>query len=126
MRVKHDIAYQERKAKWFKEHPETEYLSDEFVCDTKNITFDEWGWYFVSRINNTSAKRYQELKHPRRGWGHLSNVHGVEDPCIEGCRFYPEEGEVSALEILEDYKDYQGYDEVRSKWEELDNQENEG
>jgi hypothetical protein len=58
--------------------------------------------------------------------GHLSNVHGVEDPCIEGCRFYPEEGEVSALEILEDYKDYQGYDEVRSKWEELDNQENEG
>lgn len=39
--------------------------------------------------------------------------------CVPECRFYPAEGRIEDLEIVEYYIKYQGYDEVRKVWESL-------
>lgn len=63
------------------------------------------------------------LQNLRTRWNHDSNLHTIEEECKEGCRFWPEEGEVSALEILEYYRGYQGFSEVYKSWLESDAKE---
>jgi hypothetical protein len=123
LQTNHNVAYQKRMDKFFAEHPDKEYFEESYEEFVKNCEFDEWVWYFVQRINNTPAQRYQELKHSKTGWNHSSTVHSIEEECKEGCRFWPDTGEVSAIEILEDYKEYQDWSEIYATWKRLDREE---
>ena len=118
-------AYQERMDNWFAAHPDKKYFEptlQEIRVETKP---DEWLWHFMERIQYPPEQRYQQEKNPTHGWNHSSTVHGIEDKdCKEGCRFWPAEGRIETLEILEDYKEYQGYDEFYKKWIELEEYEN--
>jgi hypothetical protein len=112
-------AYTKRRDNWFARHPENKYFEptlEERYLDTEPA---EWHWHFWEYIKETPEQRYQDEKNPNYGWNHISNVHSIEDPCVEGCRFWPEEGRIDSLEVLSWYKEYQGYDKVRRVWEEL-------
>ena len=81
---------------------------------------DEWFWYFIKRVTTrTPQQRYQDEKNPDYGWNHSSKVHTIDEHCREGCRFWPEEGEISDLEVLQEYRNYQDYDMVKEAWESL-------
>jgi hypothetical protein len=120
LRTNSRIAYQERKKKWFEEHPGQQYFTPSLEETRKDTKLEEWSWDFVECISSrTPEQRYQDRKCPDHGWNHLSKVHTIEEECKEGCRLWPKEGKIYALEILEDYKEYDRYDEVRKALEDL-------
>jgi len=115
----HNNAYKQRKDKWFEKNPEQQYFSPTLEETRKDCRLEEWLWYFVSRIfDRTPQQRFQDERHPSYGWNHKSNVHSIEEPCKEGCRFWNKEGRIEDIEVLEDYKDYNRYQEVFNVWSE--------
>ncbi|MPZ05862.1 MAG: hypothetical protein GEU26_05485 [Nitrososphaeraceae archaeon] len=116
LRKKHDIAYNERKEKWLKEHATVKYFNPTHEEHIKDCTFNEWVWNFIQDISKTPEQRYQEARNPRHGFGHDNGgLHGSKpfDKCVPECRFWNETGRIENLETLEDYKDYVGYYEMR-------------
>jgi hypothetical protein len=120
LRSNYEIAYEQRKKQWFKDHPDTEYLSETYEEFLRDSTVDEWFWYFIERVTSrTAEQRFQDERRPTYGWNHLSNVHTIDEDCKPGCRFSAETGRIEDLEVLEDYKHYQGYAEVRKAWDSI-------
>jgi hypothetical protein len=110
LRTNFVIAYQRRRDKWFEEHAGEKYFNETYEDFVNDCEVDEWFWYFIERTTSrTPEQRYQDEKFPTYGWNHLSRVHSVDQPCREGCRFWPETGRIEDIEILEDYKEYQDY-----------------
>jgi hypothetical protein len=76
-------------------------------------------WYtpsYVQDISKSPEQRYQEARNPRHGFGHDNQgLHGSGpfDACVPECGYYKETGRIEYLEALEEYKEYQGYSELR-------------
>lgn len=119
LRTNHLIAYRQRRDKWYAEHPNEQYFSPPLDETRKDMKLQEWVWHSISRIFNRSPEqRFQDEKRPSYGWNHLSDVHSVEGPCVEGCRFWSEEGRIEDTEVLNDYEKYNRYQEVLEIWTE--------
>ena len=114
------IAHQQREKKWFAEHPGQQYLNETYEEFITDCTLDEWFWYFIERVTSRIVEqRYEDERNPSYGWNHLSEIHTIEEDCKEGCRFWPEEGRIEDIEVLENYKEHQDYETVRRIWEEI-------
>ena len=116
IRAKHDLAYEQRKDKWLKEHPTATYFSPSHEEHIRDTTWDEWTFRYVQDISKTPEQRYNEARNPRHGFGHDNGgLHGSGpfDACVPECRFWKETGRIEYLEALEEYKEYQGYAELR-------------
>ena len=112
-------AYKNRKEKWFKEHPDQKYFSPTLEEHRRDCEVSEWFYFFIQRIISRNPEQtYQDEKRPDYGWNHLSKVHTIDEPCKEGCRFWPETGKIEDVEGMHEYKGYQDYNKVRSIWEE--------
>lgn len=98
------------------DHPREKFLSSEFMLDRKNVTLNEWLWYFIQRIAVSPERRYEEERNPTYGWNHTSDIHSIEEPCMEGCRFWQKEGKIEDTEVLKDYEIYDSYNEVLKIW----------
>lgn len=110
-------AYKARKKKWFEKHPDQQWFNPTLEETRRDCRLEEWLWYLTERIfSRTPEQRYQDERAPDYGWNHKSNVHSIDEPCKEGCRFWPEEGRIEDIEILQDYKEYDRYEEVLKIW----------
>lgn len=83
----HSEAYNERKEKWFKEHPTKKLFEPTLQEVERDMGLEEWIWYFVTRIAMTPHERYFEIL----------SVGGTD----EEARL---EKEKTDLEILQDYE----------------------
>lgn len=103
---------------WFAAHSEKPYIEESYEEFISNCEVDEWFWYLLQRLQDTPEQRYQQEKQQVTGFGH-EGIDGGE--CLPGCRFYPIEGRIEDLEVLEDYSKFQGYQEVYNAWLETAN-----
>lgn len=97
-----NTAYNTRKQKWFIEHLDKKVFEPTLEEVQKEITLNEWLFYFVSRITMTPHERYFETL----------AVGGTEEESQE-------EKNKTASDILNDYQDYPDYDKVlsvRTEW----------
>jgi hypothetical protein len=117
-----DRAYEERKANWEREHPGKKFYERTEEDDRKDCTLDEWFWEFFERIHAAKSPevRYQLERNPDHGFGHKSKVHGLDDKCVPGCRYYEPKCRLTIFDILEDYRGYQKFDEVLRAYTELE------
>jgi hypothetical protein len=113
-------AYKRRIDNWLATHPDKEYVEESYEESIKNCEFDEWYWYLIERLQDSPEQRYQQEKNKIYGFGH-DGIDGGADSreCLPGCRFYPEEGRIEDLEVLEDYRQYQRYEELYNIWLEI-------
>ncbi|HZD35628.1 MAG TPA: hypothetical protein VE130_10520 [Nitrososphaeraceae archaeon] len=117
LRTNYIIAYKQRKDKWFRQHSDQQFFSPSLEETRRDTELQEWLWYFISRISErTPEQRYQDEKRRIHGWNHKSNSHGIDEPCVEGCRFWPDEGRIEDVEVLKDYEEYDRYEEVLEIW----------
>jgi hypothetical protein len=57
------------------------------------------------------------MKNKIYGFGHDGIDGGADSKeCLPGCRFYPPEGRIEDIEVLEDYRGFQQFDEVYNIW----------
>jgi hypothetical protein len=125
LKANHDRAYEERKANWEREHPGKEFYQRIEEDDRRDCVLDEWYWNFFQRVhtNNSPEVRYQLERNPAHGFGHKSRHHGLDDECIQDCRFYEPKGKLTIFDILGDYRGYQQFDDVWQAYKELEREE---
>jgi hypothetical protein len=119
-------AYKKHMDNWFAAHPNSQYFEetyDEFVRDCE---FDEWVWHLIQRLQDTPEQRYQQAKSSpleHEGSWYMRNLEGYDNEgcnqftgCVSTCRFYPMEGRIEDIEVIEDYRNYQHFDELYNAW----------
>jgi hypothetical protein len=117
LRTQHNIAYNRRKDKWLENNQGQQYFSPTLDETRRDCRLEEWVWYFIYRIfSRTPEQRYQDERTPDYGWNHISDIHGIIEPCLEGCRFRSEEGRIEDIEVLKDYEKFDRYNEVKGIW----------
>jgi hypothetical protein len=101
-----------------------------YVC----ICYPSWGMMtrngtMMTIPHNLSQKVPNLLLLAKRldhGFGHDNkglHGNGPFDECVPGCRFYPEEGRIESIEILREYSNYPGWNEIYEIWKRLDKEE---
>ena len=115
-------AHKKRMDNWLAAHPDKECVEESYEEFVRDSELDEWFWYLLQRLQDTPEQRYQQQKQQIYGFGH-EGIDGGADyrECLPGCRFYPIEGRIEDLEVLEDYSKFQGYQEVYNAWLETAN-----
>jgi len=110
-------ARKRRNDNWFAAHPGKEYIEESYEDSIKNTEFDEWYWHLICRLQYTPEQRYQQEKQQIYGFGH-EGIDGGADcrECLPGCRFYPPEGRIEDIEVIQDYRGYQHFDALYNLW----------
>jgi hypothetical protein len=99
---------------WLAAHPDKQYFEESYEEFVKDCEFDEWYWYLIERLQYSPERRYQQAKNKIYGFGHDGIDGGADSKeCLPGCRFYPLEGRIEDIEVLEDYRGFQQFDMVR-------------
>jgi hypothetical protein len=76
-------AHQERKEKWFKEHPGKQHFELTLEEVRRDMQLDEWIYYLACRLCRTPEQRYQDEKYPEHGWNHKSDVHSIDGKGVQ-------------------------------------------
>jgi hypothetical protein len=110
-------AYKKRRENWFATHPDHKYFEPTLEETYQDTEPEEWIWYFWEYMRQTPEQRYQDMKNMVNGFGH-DGIDGGPDSreCKPGCRFYPAEGRIEAIEVLHYYKKYKGFEEALASW----------
>lgn len=60
LRAKYELAFQQRKEKWFREHPTETHFNPTHEEHIRDSSFEEWVFNYVEDISKTPEQRYNE------------------------------------------------------------------
>jgi hypothetical protein len=121
LRANHHKAYQERE-EYYQYSPSKKFYERSEEDNRRDCTIDEWFWDFFERVHvsESAEVRYQLERDPDHGFGHKSKIHGFDEKCEPGCRYYGPAGRLTVFDILEDHRGYQKFDCVWQTYKELE------